>query len=47
MHILFVDDTRDTRDLFSLVFEMQGFKTQTANDGAEALAAVQGGCGRL
>lgn len=40
MRILFADDAKDTRDLFTLVFAIEGFHTQTACNGAEALVAV-------
>lgn len=42
MRILFADDAVDTRELFSLVFQMEGIQTHMASDGAEALATVQG-----
>jgi CheY-like chemotaxis protein len=41
MRILFADDSKDTRDLFSLVFSTEGFETRLASHGVEALAAVQ------
>jgi len=41
MKILFVDDVRDTRDLFRLAFSMQGHHTHLACNGLEALAAVR------
>lgn len=37
MHILFVDDAVDVRDLFCLAFARSGHTTQTAQDGEEAL----------
>ena len=41
MHILFVDDTRDTRDLFALAFRLAGHSTCLASDGVEAVASVE------
>jgi sigma-B regulation protein RsbU (phosphoserine phosphatase) len=41
MNVLLVDDARDTRDLFSFFLKMEGFSTQTAEDGLEAVAAVR------
>ena len=41
MRILFVDDTPDTRSLFSLVFDMEGHSTRLAADGVEAVEAVK------
>lgn len=41
MRILFVDDAPDTRDLFSMVFKLEGHQTQLAQNGLEAVAAVQ------
>ncbi len=41
MRILFVDDVRDTRDLFRLWFGMQGHQTHLASDGVEAVEAVK------
>ncbi len=41
MRILFVDDTRDTRELFRLVLKMQGVDTRLAGDGLEAVEAVR------
>jgi CheY-like chemotaxis protein len=41
MRILFVDDVQDTRDLFRLVFRMQGHETHLASDGVEAVEAVK------
>jgi len=41
MKILFVDDVRDTRDLFRLAFGMQGHNTHLACTGLEAVAAVR------
>ncbi|MDF2441036.1 MAG: two-component system, sensor histidine kinase and response regulator [Abditibacteriota bacterium] len=41
MHILFVDDTKDTREMYAYFFGLKGFETETAANGAEAIAAVQ------
>src|SRR4028118_1496572 len=41
MKILFVDDTRDTRDLFQMALKIQGVETPLAGDGLEAVEAVQ------
>ena len=41
MRILFVDDTRDTRDMFSMAFRLRGHETVTAGDGLEAVAAIR------
>jgi CheY-like chemotaxis protein len=41
MRILFVDDVRDTRDLFRLAFGIQGHQTRVASNGVEAVAAVR------
>lgn len=41
MHILFVDDNKDTRDLFSLGFRMANHTIRLAIDGMEALALVE------
>lgn len=38
--ILLVDDMEDTREVFRLVFAMQGHSMRTANDGVEAVEAV-------
>ncbi len=40
MHILFVDDLPDTRDVFRLAFGMQGHQTRLACNGREAVEAV-------
>lgn len=41
MHILLVDDTKDTRDLYRMIFDLAGFRTFEAADGAQAVQAVQ------
>jgi CheY-like chemotaxis protein len=41
MKILFVDDTRDTRELFRMAFTLKGVETYCAGDGLEAVEAVQ------
>jgi CheY-like chemotaxis protein len=38
---LFVDDAPDTRDLFSFVFLSEGHSTRLAEDGIEAVEAVE------
>ena len=40
MHILFVDDMPDTRDIFRLAFGIQGHSTRIAINGVEAVTAV-------
>lgn len=40
MHILFVDDLPDTRDVFRLAFGIQGHSTRLASNGREAVEAV-------
>jgi CheY-like chemotaxis protein len=40
-HILVVDDEADVREYLKTALEDAGFTVQTANDGLEALAAVQ------
>ena len=42
MHILFVDDTKDTREMYAYFFGLRGFQTETAENGVEAITAVQG-----
>lgn len=42
MKILFVDDTRDTRELFRMAFKIKGVDTDCAGDGLEAVEAVKG-----
>lgn len=39
--ILFVDDLEDTREIFRLVFSMQGHSMRLASDGIEAVEAVR------
>lgn len=41
MHILFVDDTSDTRDIFRLAFEMAGHTARLVSNGADAVQAVR------
>jgi DNA-binding response OmpR family regulator len=41
MKILFVDDTRDTRELFRMAFKIKGVETYCAGDGLEAVEAVK------
>ena len=41
MHILFVDDLPDTRDVFRLAFGIQGHQTRLACNGREAVEAVR------
>ena len=41
MKILFVDDTRDTRELFRMAFKIKGVETDCAGDGIEAVEAVK------
>ncbi len=41
MHILFVDDLPDTRDVFRLAFGIQGHQTRLASNGREAVEAVR------
>lgn len=41
MRILFVDDTRDTREMFSMAFRLKGHETVLAGDGHEAVEAVR------
>jgi len=41
MRILLADDIKDTRDMFSLFFALEGYQTQTAENGAQAVAAVK------
>ncbi|RYZ79184.1 MAG: response regulator [Proteobacteria bacterium] len=40
MHVLFVDDTPDTRELYRLYFTLNGHVTETAPDGLEALRII-------
>lgn len=41
MHILFVDDTFETRDLFRLCFTLDGHQVDTAHNGPEALRIIE------
>lgn len=41
MHILFVDDMAETRDLFRLGFTLKGHTTETAHNGPEALRLLE------
>ncbi|HEX8833705.1 MAG TPA: response regulator [Abditibacteriaceae bacterium] len=41
MRILFVDDVRDTRDMFRLAFGIQGHQTHLASNGVEAVEAIR------
>lgn len=41
MHLLFVDDTFETRDLFRLCFTLEGHTVDTAHNGPEALRIIQ------
>ena len=41
MHILFADDTRDTRDLYALGFALAHHTVRLAFDGVQAIAAVE------
>lgn len=41
MHILFVDDTFETRDLFRLCFTLEGHTVETAHNGLEALRVIE------
>ncbi len=41
MRILFVDDMRDTRELFRMALQLQGVETRLAEDGQEAVFAVR------
>lgn len=41
MHILFVDDTSETRELFQLCFSVDGHTVDTAPHGKEALRLVE------
>ena len=34
MHILFVDDNTETRDIYRLFFSLEGHSVETAHDGA-------------
>ena len=41
MRILFVDDMRDTRELFQMALKLHGVETRLASDGSEAVRAVE------
>lgn len=41
MRILFVDDMRDTRELFQMALKIHGVDSRLASDGNEAVQAVQ------
>lgn len=41
LRILFVDDTRDTRELFRMALKVNGMEARLAADGEEAVAAVR------
>lgn len=41
MRILFVDDMRDTRELFRMALKLHGVDTRLASDGTEAVEAVR------
>ncbi len=41
MRILFVDDMSDTRELFRMALKLHGVETRLAEDGKEAVSAVQ------
>ncbi len=41
MHILFVDDMPDTRDVFRIAFRLQGHQTRVAGNGFDAVSAVR------
>lgn len=47
MHVLFVDDTFETRDLFRLCFTLEGHTVETAHNGHEALRMIQQSAGHL
>jgi hypothetical protein len=47
MHILFVDDTFETRDLYRLCFTMEGHTVETAHNGLEALQIIAQSAGTL
>jgi CheY-like chemotaxis protein len=47
MHILFVDDTSETRDLFQLCFTAEGHAAQTAHSGQDALRVIEESAGQL
>jgi len=41
MHILFVDDMPDTRDVFRIAFGIHGHQTRVAGNGFDAVSAVR------
>lgn len=41
MHILFVDDTPETRNIFRLCFEFEGHTVETAHNGPQALRIIE------
>ena len=41
VRILFVDDMPDTRELFRMVLKLHGVETRLAEDGREAVSAVE------
>lgn len=41
--VLVIDDHEDTRNLYSLILQSEGYECQTAHDGASALEVVEGG----
>lgn len=47
MHILFVDDTFEIRDLYRLAFSLGGHTTETAHNGMEALRIIEQHAGTL
>jgi CheY-like chemotaxis protein len=47
MHILFVDDTFETRDLFRLCFNLAGHTADTAHNGLEAIQIIQQNADKL
>lgn len=47
MHILFVDDTSETRELFQLCFTAEGHTAETAHSGQDALRVIEENAGRL
>ena len=40
-HLLLVDDERDVRESFELLFSAEGFDVETASDGCDALNKVR------
>ena len=41
--VLVIDDHEDTRNLYCLILQSEGYECQTAQDGASALAVLDGG----